>query len=634
MTTSERSLSDAGAPQSLPATLKLAFATVGVVFGDIGTSPLYAMREALGHVTSDPAADLRASVLGVVSLLIWALILIVTIKYVILLMRADNKGEGGILSLVVLVETVLKRKGGFVLGVGIVGAAFFFGDAMITPAISVVSAVEGLSVINPMFEPFVVPITLAVLLTLFLFQHHGTAGIASFFAPVTALWFAVIGIMGAVHIADDLAIFHAFNPIYGIRMLLDEPDLALLILGGVFLAVTGGEALYADMGHFGKKPIRLAWLSIVLPGLLLNYLGQGAFVHANPEAVSNPFYLMAPSWALIPLVVLATMVTVIASQAVITGAFSIAQQAIALGLLPRMNITHTSESESGQIYISQMNWLLLIGVVLLVIVFRSSSNLASAYGIAVNISMLIDTTLAVIFFWKARNLPVFLVVPLLGLIFVIESTFFFSNALKLAHGGYMPVIIGGLIIVTMMTWLRGRQLLADRLRKDSVELVGLLESLERHPPTRVAGTAVFLQTDPVYAPSALMHNLKHNRVLHDILVFITIETMDEPRVDRNDRVTVKRLPLGAFLVEARFGYMEQPDVPAALRLCEPYGLAIDPMQASYFLGRRAIRPSASSAMPFWQQRLFIMLANQSARAIEFFRIPPQRVVELGMQMSI
>ena len=375
-------------------------------------------------------------------------------------------------------------------------------------------------------------------------------------------------------------------------------------------------------------------LSVVLPGLLLNYLGQGAFVHAQPAAVVNPFYLMAPSWALIPLVGLATLVTVIASQAVITGAFSIAQQAIALGLLPRMNITHTSESESGQIYISQMNWLILSGVLLLVIVFRSSSNLASAYGIAVNISMVIDTTLATIFFWKSRNLPPYIVIPPLALVFLIEAGFLASNSLKLAHGGYMPVLIGALLIVTMVTWLRGRRLLADRLRKDSVELVGLLETLERHPPTRVAGTAVFLQTDPVYAPSALMHNLKHNRVLHDILVFVTIETTDEPRVDRNDRVMVKKLPLGAFLVEARFGYMEQPDVPAALRLCEPYGLAIDPMQASYFLGRRAIRTSARSAMPFWQQRLFIMLANQSARAIEFFRIPPQRVVELGMQMSV
>jgi KUP system potassium uptake protein len=628
------SLAEDVRPDSKRATLKLAFATIGVVFGDIGTSPLYAMREALGHVVDDPTADLRDSVLGVASLLIWALILIVTIKYIFLLMRADNRGEGGILSLVVLVESLFKRKGGFVLGVGIVGAAFFFGDAMITPAISVVSAVEGLSVINPNLGGFVVPLALVVLLTLFLFQYHGTAGVASLFAPVTAIWFVVIGIMGIVHIADDLEIFYAFNPLYGINMLFEEPRLALLILGGVFLAVTGGEALYADMGHFGKKPIRLAWLSIVLPGLLLNYLGQGAFVHANPAAVINPFYLMAPSWALIPLVILATLVTVIASQAVITGAFSMAQQAIALGLLPRMNITHTSEKESGQIYVSQINWMLLIGVVLLVVVFRSSSNLASAYGIAVNVSMLIDTTLGAIFFWKSRNLPPYIAIPMLGLVFIVEAGFFGSNSLKLAHGGYMPVLIGSLIIITMMTWLRGRQLLADRLRKDSVELVGLLESLERHPPTRVAGTAIFLQTDPIYAPSALMHNLKHNRVLHDILVFISIETTDEPRVDRNDRVTVKRLPLGAFLVEARFGYMEQPDVPAALRLCEPYGLAIDPMQASYFLGRRAIRTSARSAMPLWQQRLFIMLANQSARAIEFFRIPPQRVVELGMQMSI
>jgi KUP system potassium uptake protein len=410
--------------------------------------------------------------------------------------------------------------------------------------------------------------------------------------------------------------------------------LSLLVLGGVFLSITGGEALYADLGHFGKKPIRLAWICVVFPGLVLNYLGQGAFLHSNPEAITNPFYLMAPSWALLPLVLLATLVTVIASQAVITGAFSIAQQAMSLGLLPRMNITHTSESESGQIYIGQINWILLVGVILLVLVFKSSTNLAAAYGIAVNTSMLIDTLLAAIFFWKSRNLPPALVLPALAAVFLIEATFFAANALKITHGGYMPILIGAVIIMMMVTWMKGRAALAAKLRRDSVELVGLLQSLERRQPTRVAGAAVFLQTDPVYAPSALMHNLKHNRVLHDILVFITVETSDEPRVPRSERVTVKRLPLGAWLVEAHFGYMEQPDVPAALRACEPFGLSIDPRQASYFLGRRALRMSPRSSLPFWQQRLFIMLANQSARAIEFFRIPPDRVVELGMQLSI
>jgi KUP system potassium uptake protein len=401
----------------------------------------------------------------------------------------------------------------------------------------------------------------------------------------------------------------------------------------VFLAVTGGEALYADMGHFGKKPIRMAWVAVVFPGLFLNYLGQGSFIIANPGAVENPFFLMAPGWGLIPLVLLATAVTVIASQAVITGAFSVAQQAMSLGLSPRMNITHTSETEQGQIYIGQINWLLLFGVILLVLVFRSSSNLASAYGIAVNTSMIIDTILASIFFWKARTLPIWFTIPALAAIFVIEATFLAANGLKLASGGYMPVLIGATIILLMITWMRGRAALARKLQRESMELIGLLESLEKRQPTRVAGAAVFLQTDPVYAPSALMHNLKHNRVLHDILVFVTVETTDEPRVE-TDRVVVKRLPLGAWLVEARFGYMEQPDVPAALRACESHGLTIDPRQASYFLGRRAIRMSTRSALPFWQQRIFIMLANQSARAIEFFRIPPDRVVELGMQMSV
>ncbi len=618
----------------IPASAKMAFATLGVVFGDIGTSPLYAMREAL-HPVVVAGGDLRTAVLGVASLLIWALILIVTLKYVILLMRADNRGEGGILSLVVLVETVLKRKGGIVLALGIIGAAFFFGDAMITPAISVLSAVEGLKVINPNFADYVVPLTIAVLVTLFFFQYRGTAGVASLFAPVTALWFAVIGLMGLFHINDDLQILLAFNPLYGVAMLLDQPGLALLVFGGVFLAVTGGEALYADMGHFGKKPIRIAWLCVVFPGLVLNYLGQGAFIITHPEAVANPFFLMAPAWGLIPLVLLATLVTVIASQAVITGAFSIAQQAMSLGLLPRMNITHTSETELGQIYIGQINWLILCGVVLLVLVFKSSSNLASAYGVAVNTSMVVDSILAIIFFWKARTLPRRFVIPALAFILVIELTFLAANGLKIASGGYMPILIGATIILIMVTWLRGRAALAAKLRKESIELISLLGSLEKRSPTRVAGAAVFLQTDPIYAPSALMHNLKHNRVLHDILVFVTVATTEKPRVENEaNRVIVKQLPLGAWLVEARFGYMEQPDVPAALRACESHGLAIDPRQASYFLGRRAIRISEKSALPFWQQRIFIMLTNQSARAVEFFRIPPDRVVELGMQMSI
>ncbi|MBI2717478.1 MAG: potassium transporter Kup [Rhizobiales bacterium] len=617
-----------------PATLKLAYASIGVVFGDIGTSPLYAMREALRPVER-AGLDLRPAVIGISSLLLWAIVLIVTVKYVIMLMRADNRGEGGILSLVVLVETVLKRKGGFVLGLGIIGAAFFFGDAMITPAMSVLSAVEGLAVINPEFGAIVQPATIAVLVTLFLVQYRGTAGVASLFAPITAIWFLVIGILGLFHISDDFGIFAALNPWYGAKMLFERPGLALLVFGGVFLAVTGGEALYADMGHFGKRPIRIAWLACVFPGIVLNYIGQGAFIIHYPEAARNPFFLMAPGWSLVPLVVLATLVTVIASQAVITGAYSMAQQAIALGLLPRMNIVHTSETEQGQIYIGQVNWLLLVGVIMLVLVFKSSSNLASAYGLAVNISMAIDSILAIVFFWKTRNLPRWFTMPLLTVIVVVEGTFLSANGLKLVSGGYMPVLIGATIIMLMITWLRGRAALAEKLRRESIELVGLLQSLERRSPTRVAGAAVFMQTDPVYAPSALMHNLKHNRVLHDILVFISVETTDEPRVERDDeRVAVKQLPLGAWLVEARFGYMEQPDVPMALRACEPHGLTIDPRQASYFLGRRVIRPSDRSSMPFWQQRIFIMLTNQSARAIEFFRIPPDRVVELGMQMSV
>ena len=614
--------------------LKLAFASIGVVFGDIGTSPIYTMREALKPVVSS-GGDMSSAIYGVVSLLIWALILIVTIKYVLIIMRADNHGEGGILSEVVLVETLLGKKGGIILGLGIVGAAFFFGDAMITPAISVISAVEGLEVINAdLFTPYVVPLTLGILIILFMFQYKGTGGIAKFFAPVTFIWFIILGIIGLIHIGDNLTIFNALNPIYGVRMLLHQPGLALLVVGGVFLAVTGGEALYADMGHFGKMPIRLAWTFVVFPGLVLNYLGQGAFVIAHPEAISNPFFLMAPQWSLVPFVLLSTMVTVIASQAVITGAYSIAQQAIALGLIPRMNIIHTSETESGQIYVSQINWMVLCGVVLLVLVFKSSDNLASAYGIAVNAAMLVNTLLGVIYFWKVEeSARRWLFVVPLALIGLVEIMFMSANALKIANGGYLPLLIGFTVVGLMLIWRRGLGLLSAKLQRESTELNGLLESLERRQPARVAGAAVFLQTDNKFAPSALMHNLKHNRVLHDRLVFLAMKTVNQPRWF-DDRVSLKQGPMGAWIVEARFGYMEQPDVQRALRACAEHGLEIDPRQASYFLGRRVIRISPRSKMPIWQQRIFIMLANQSARAIDFFRIPADRVVELGMQLSV
>ena len=612
--------------------LKLAFASLGVVFGDIGTSPIYTMREALKPVEGT-GVDLNTAVFGVVSLLLWALFLIVTVKYVMIIMRADNQGEGGILSEVVLVQNILKKKGGLILGLGIVGAAFFFGDAMITPAISVLSAVEGLEVIHPGFAPYVLPLTLGILIALFIFQYKGTAGIAALFAPVTLVWFVVMGLTGLLHISDNAAVFKAVNPLYGVSMLVNHPGLALLVVGGVFLAVTGGEALYADMGHFGKKPIRLAWLAIVFPSLILNYLGQGAFVIAHPEAAANPFFLMIPAWGLVPLVLLATGVTVIASQAVITGAFSIAQQAVALGLFPRMIIVHTSETESGQVYVGQINWLVMFGVIFLVLVFKSSDNLASAYGIAVNLAMMVNVILAIVYFWHLPRWSRYLTVSVLALILLVEVAFLAANSLKIANGGYLPLLMGATIILLMLTWMRGSRLLSTKLQKESVELQGLLESLERRQPARVAGAAIFLQTDPKYAPSALMHNLKHNHVLHDKLLFITIKTVDQPRVE-NDRVTMSQAPLGASLIVARFGYMEQPDVPAVLRACAERGLEVDPRHASYFLGRRVIKMSGKSAMPFWQQRIFIMMANHSARAIEFFRIPADRVVELGMQMTV
>jgi KUP system potassium uptake protein len=431
------------------ANLKLAFATLGVVFGDIGTSPLYAMREAL-HPVVQAGGDLRLAVLGVVSLLIWALLIVVTLKYVIMLMRADNRGEGGILSLVVLVETLFKRKGGLPLALGIIGAAFFFGDAMITPAMTVLSAVEGLKLIHPGFEPYVLPLCITILVSLFTFQYKGTAGVSSLFAPVIFVWFVILAILGLIHITDDYGIFGAFNPYFAIRMLVEQPGLALLVFGGVFLVVTGGEALYADMGHFGKNPIRMGWLAVVMPGLILNYLGQGAFIISHPEAVADPFFLMIPDWGLIPIVVLATLVSVIASQAVITGAFSIAQQAMSLGLLPRMSITHTSEEEQGQIYVGQINWMILFGVLLLVLVFKSSSNLASAYGVAVNTSMIVDSILALIFFWRANILARWWAIPALVFILGVETVFFAANALKIPNGGYMPILMGATIILLMV----------------------------------------------------------------------------------------------------------------------------------------------------------------------------------------
>jgi KUP system potassium uptake protein len=622
-----------GRPTSRDAKLRLAFASLGVVFGDIGTSPIYALREALAH-TAQGEAVARADVLGVVSLLLWALFIVVTFKYVFLLMKADNRGEGGILSLVTLVEQALGNRRGIVLLFGIIGAAFFFGDAMITPAISVLSAVEGLKVINPAFGHYVVPLTLIVLATLFAVQFHGTAGVAQFFAPVTTLWFIVLAVIGIVHIFQDPEILFAFNPANALFIIGEHPGLSLIIMGGVFLAVTGCEALYADMGHFGKSPIRLAWFSLVLPALALTYLGQGAMIYAAPSTIENPFFLMAPEWGLIPLVLLATMVTVIASQSVITGAFSVAQQAIHLGLLPRMNISHTSETEAGQVYISQINWLLFIAVIVLVLLFRSSSNLASAYGIAVNTAMIIDTLLAYLFFRRVLRWPLPAAAGAMGLILAIEVTFLVANGYKIVSGGYVPVIMGIALIMLMLTWLKGRRALADKLRRDSVELKGLLESLERKSPQRVAGTGVFLVTDSNFAPSALLHNLKHNRVLHETLIFVHVTTAIQPRIPNDEKLEVSRLPLGAWLVNVSFGYMEEPNIPAALRLCRPYGLDVDPRQASYFLGRRAIRTSPRSSLPFWQQRLFIMLANQSARATDFYRIPPERVVELGMQLSV
>jgi KUP system potassium uptake protein len=617
----------------------LAVGAIGVVFGDIGTSPLYAMREALAHSKGGGASE--SAVLGVVSLEIWALILVVTLKYVVLLMRADNKGEGGTLALMALARKTLAKPNGkrsaAVFFLGVIGAALFYGDGIITPAISVLSAVEGMKDapgLGGKVDSWIVPISAGILIALFMVQSRGTQKMASFFGPITAVWFLVLGGLGLVHIFDDPSIFRAISPHFGIMFLFQNGFLGFVILGSVFLAVTGAEALYSDMGHFGKKPIQAGWVVLVFPCLTLNYLGQGALILATPEAHLNPFWQMVPQAAYWPILALATVATIIASQAVITGAFSVTQQAVSLGLLPRLDIRRTSETQAGQIYVPQVNTMLMIGVLVLLVTFQTSKALASAYGIAVTGSMFVDTLLAFVivrFHWRWRwSATLAVLVPLVA----IDLTFISSNLLKIPEGAWMPLVFGAVLVIVMWTWTKGSQLLTEKTRRDSVPLTELVGILKARAPHRAAGTAIFLTSDPDMTPVALMHNLKHNKVLHEHNIIATVRTAETPRVAEADRVKIEKINDDFKKLVITYGFMESPNVPKALALCRKQGLKFDIMATSVFLGRRSIVPSAQSGMPLWQDKLFIFLMKNAANPTDFFKIPPGRVVELGAQVTV
>jgi len=611
----------------------LTLGSLGVVYGDIGTSPLYAFREAV-VAASQAGVITRANVLGVLSLILWALIIVVTLKYVLLLLRADNNGEGGTLSLMALAYRGLGRRAAVVSLIGIVGASMFLGDSVITPAISVLSAVEGLKVAIPGFEHLVLPLTVAILIALFAVQRRGTASVAAFFGPVMIVWFAALAASGLIHIRDDPAVLAAIDPSYAARFLVDHGHIGLVALGLVFLAVTGGEALYADLGHFGRQPIQSAWLGLVLPSLVINYFGQGALVLANPAAIENPFYRLVPAPLLLPMIALATAATVIASQAVITGAFSLVRQAIQLGLLPRLAILHTSEAQSGQIYIPRVNTALLVGVLLLVAMFHTSSALASAYGIAVTMTMVVDGLLAFVVIWTLWRWSLWSTLLLVAPLILVDTTFFAANMLKLFEGAWAPLLFGITMVLLIITWRRGSRLLALKTRRTEVPLEALLKNLEKRPPHTVPGTAVFLTSDPDCAPTALLHNLKHNKVLHEHNVILTIVTADTPRVMGDDRVQMRQINPRFSLVALRFGYMETPNVPKALAVARKHGWHFDIMSTSFFLSRRALKPAAHSGMPRWQDRLFIGLAKSASDASDFFQIPTGRVVEVGTQVTV
>ncbi len=613
----------------------LAVGAIGVVFGDIGTSPLYAMKEALSHARA--GTDPRLATFGVISLVFWALLLLVTVKYVIFLMRADNKGEGGTLALMALAQKAIGKHSMTLFFLGICGAALFYGDSIITPALSVLSAIEGIKDapnVGHSFDNYVLGISMAILIGLFFVQSKGTEKVARFFGPVMLTWFGIMAALGLYYIVKAPVILQSLSPHYGIEFLLANGFTGFVILGSVFLVVTGAEALYADMGHFGRAPISAAWLWVAFPSLVLNYLGQGALTLIDPHAHENPFWRMVPDALYWPVLIVATMATVIASQAVITGAFSMTQQAVQLGLLPRLTIERTSETQAGQIYVPSINTLLMLGVLFLIAVFKSSDNLASAYGIAVTGTMFISTIMAWIVIrrqWQWSRLRTLALLLPLG---IIEAIFMASNLTKFFSGAWMPLLLGATLIVIMLTWVRGTQILTDKTKRDSVQLTDLIDMLQRRPPHRVPGTAVFLSSDTSIAPVALMHNLKHNKCLHERNVVLTVRTANVPRVPDSERVTIEILSEDFKTLSVTYGFMESPNLPRALSLLRRQGMKFDFMSTTFFVGRRSIVPSARSGMPLWQDYLFIFLMKNATNPTEFFHIPPGRVVEMGTQVSV
>jgi KUP system potassium uptake protein len=612
----------------------LLIGSIGVVYGDIGTSPLYALREAVLAASGSAAGVTPLAVLGVVSLILWALIIVVTLKYVVILLRADNHGEGGTLALMALAQRALSSGAGAVVLLGIVSGALFYGDAVITPALSVLSAIEGIKLVTEAFEPYVVPLTVLILFILFTVQSRGTARVASFFGPVMCIWFVIIAIAAITPIMRHPEILQAVNPVYAVSFMLHHGIIGFITLGAVFLAVTGAEALYADLGHFGMRPIQTAWLFIVLPSLALNYMGQGALVIGDPKALENPFFLMFADWALIPMVALATLATVIASQAVITGAYSLTRQAVQLGLLPRFEIRHTSETHSGQIYIPRINMLLLIAVVLLVLMFRSSSALASAYGISVTGTMVVTAMMGFVVIWRVWRWSPFAAAALIAPFLFLDLTFLTANLLKVLEGGWVPLALGAAVMLLMYTWRRGSRLLFEKSRKLEFPLADLVAMLEKRPPQRVSGTAVFLTSDPASAPTALMHSLKHYKVLHEKNVILTIEIAPRPRIDISERVRLEQISATFSKVTLRFGFMESPNVPKALAIARKLGWQFDIMSTSFFLSRRALKPATHSGMPRWQDHLFIALSRTANDATDYFQIPSGRVVEVGTQVAV
>ena len=624
---------DARAGGKLGRNSALIVGALGIVYGDIGTSPIYAFRESLAAVPASLAWP--DAVLGVASLALWVLVIVVTIKYVLLIMRADNRGEGGILSLAALALRLKSppRRRLLMVGLAITGVALFYGDGLITPAISVLSAVEGLEVIAPSLQPYVVPCAVGILVGLFLIQSHGTARVGRMFGPIMAIWFGTLAILGIVSIFQQPEVLRAINPVFGLTLLLSGGWKALAILGAVVLTVTGAEALYADMGHFGRLPIRAAWLGLVLPALAMNYLGQAALVLREPKAAADPFFFQSPSWGLIPLVILATIATIIASQAVISGSFSLTRQAIQLDYVPRMEVTHTSATEIGQIYMPRVNWILMIGVVTLVLGFGSSNNLAGAYGIAVTGTMSATTILAAIVARHLWNWSWLVVAPLFGTLLAIDLLFFGSTLLKIPSGGWFPLLAGGAAIFIMVTWRRGRKVVYEKLYGEGLKLDSFLARLDASR-MRVARTAIYMTADPTVVPRAMLHNMKHNMVLHERNVLMRVIIADLPHVPVDQRVNVERLGKGFFRVTAHYGYMDDPNVPEALEAARKHGLATDMMQTSFFIGRETLIPSSKPGLPIWQERVYIALAATALSATAFFGIPPGQVVELGAQVEI